>query len=235
LLFITAARLIDWKRLGFAIRASGFDAALVATTAFTAIFISVEDSILVGVTLSILLFVPRAAKPGMRELIVTPERVVRERLPGEERAQSLLIYDLEGELFFGAAPELSRYLNDIVEETDRTGKKYVVLRLRRTRNPDAVAAEQLEQFLHDADRRGVTVLLAGIRPDLLKILGNIRLKRWLPADRFFPEEDEAFSATLRAVRHAAHLANKDTANDGFHPEEKARVHANANEPAYYLV
>jgi len=126
LLFITAARLIDWKRLGFAIRASRFDAALVAATAFTAIFISVEDSILVGVTLSILLFVPRAAKPGIRELISTPERVVRERLPGEERATSLLIYDLEGELFFGAAPELSRYLNEIIEEAERSGKKYVV-------------------------------------------------------------------------------------------------------------
>ncbi len=62
LLFITAARLIDWKRLAYAIRASRFDAILVAATAFTAIFIDVEDSILVGVALSILLFVPRASE-----------------------------------------------------------------------------------------------------------------------------------------------------------------------------
>jgi SulP family sulfate permease len=236
LLFITAARLIDWKRLGFAIRASGYDAALVATTAFTAIFISVEDSILVGVALSILLFVPRAAKPGIRELIVTPERVVRERLPGEERAKSLLIYDLEGELFFGAAPEFSRYLHEIIAETDRTASKYVVLRLRRTRNPDAVAAEYLEHFLNEADRRGVTVLLAGIRPDLLKIMKNIGLTSRLPADRLFPQEDDAFSATLRAVRHAAHLANEDTTrNSGMQTEESVHTNGKANEPAYYLV
>jgi len=94
-----------------------------------------------------------------------------------------------------------------------------------------VAAEHLEQFLRDAEKRGVTVLLAGIRPDLLKILENIRLKSWLPADRLFPEGDEAFSATLRAVRHAADLANNDTVDNGFHPEEKA----DAAEPAYYLV
>jgi SulP family sulfate permease len=85
LLLITAARLIDWKRLGYALRASWFDAALVAATAFTAIFISVEDSILVGVVLSILLFVPRASKLGIRELIVTAEGVVRERQPEEQR------------------------------------------------------------------------------------------------------------------------------------------------------
>ncbi len=63
LLLITAARLIDWKRLGYAIRASRFDAALVAVTAFTAIFIDVQDSILVGVALSIVMFIPRASRP----------------------------------------------------------------------------------------------------------------------------------------------------------------------------
>jgi sulfate permease, SulP family len=51
LLFITAARLIDWKRLGYAIRASRFDAILVFVTAFAAIFISVENSILIGVAI----------------------------------------------------------------------------------------------------------------------------------------------------------------------------------------
>jgi sulfate permease, SulP family len=204
LLFITAA---DWKRLAFAIRASRFDAALVGVTAFSAIFISVDDSILIGVALSILLFVPRASKPGIRELIVAPERVVRERQPGEERAKPLLIYDLEGELFFGSSPEVHRYLREIIEETDpHRGIKYVVLRLRRSRHPDAVAVEHLVHFLHDADKRGVTVLLAGLRPDLVKILDNVHLKSWFPADRIFPEENEVYSATLNAVRHANQLA-----------------------------
>src|SRR6202044_1305556 len=58
LLVITAVRLVDWKRLRYAVRASRYDALLVAVTAFSAIFISVEFSILIGVALSILLFVP---------------------------------------------------------------------------------------------------------------------------------------------------------------------------------
>jgi SulP family sulfate permease len=231
LLFITAARLIDWKRLAYAIRASRFDAILVAATAFTAIFIDVEDSILVGVALSILLFVPRASKPGMRELIVTPEGVVRERRPGEERVKALLIYDLEGELFFGAAPELSRYLREIVENADRAGIRYVVLRLRRARHPDVVAVELLEHFLRDAESHGVTVLLAGVRPDFVRILKNVRLDRWFPADRIFPEEDEPFSATLHAVRRANELANKA---DSEHQSD-SRIPGDERDPVYYLV
>jgi sulfate permease, SulP family len=222
LLFITAARLIDWKRLAYAIRASRFDAILVFVTALAAIFISVEDSILIGVAISLLLFVPRVSKLGIRELIVTPERVVRERQPDDPRSNSLLIYDLEGELFFGAAPELDRHLDQIKQETISTGINYVVLRLRRTRNPDVVAIEHLEHFLREAEKRGVVVLLAGVRPNLAKILGNVDFNEWLPVDRIFPEKDEDFSATLSAVRHAYRLLNQE------HKGED-------NEAVYYLV
>jgi SulP family sulfate permease len=222
LLFITAARLIDWKRLGYAVRASRFDATLVFVTAFAAIFISVEDSILIGVAISLLLFVPRVSKLGIRELIVTPERVVRERQPDEPRSDTLLIYDLEGELFFGAAPELDHYLDAIKQETISTGIKYVVLRLRRTRTPDVVAIEHLEHFLRNAEKRGVTVLLAGVRPNLAKILHNVRFNEWLPPDRIYTEKDEVYSASLNAVRHAYRLLNQERTD-----EEK--------EAAYYLV
>jgi SulP family sulfate permease len=222
LLFITAARLIDWNRLGYAIRASRFDAVLVFATAFAAIFISVEDSILIGVAISLLLFVPRVSKLGIRELIVTPERVLRERQPEEPRSTSLLIYDLEGELFFGAAPELDHYLDQITQETTRTGIKHVVLRLRRARTPDVVAIEHLERFLRDAEKRGVTVLLAGVRPSLAKILRNVHFHEWLPPDRIFPEKEEKFSATLSAVRHAYRLLSEESKT-----EEKEAV--------YYLV
>ena len=235
LLFITAARLIDWKRLAYAIRTSRFDALLVLVTALSAIFISVDESILIGVGLSIIMFVPRASRLGIRELIVAPDRVIRERLPNEERAESLLIYDLEGELFFGAAPELERYLESIGEETVGTGIRYVVLRLRRARHPDVVAVEHLEHFLREADKRGVTVLLAGLRPEFLKVLENAKFKDWLSADRLFPEGDEVYSATLRAVRHAYRLLGKTLSGRDLPPAVEDPADREVEEAPYYLV
>jgi len=55
LLLVTAARLIDWHRPFYALRASRYDAGLVMATAFAAVFISVAFSILIGVALSIFL------------------------------------------------------------------------------------------------------------------------------------------------------------------------------------
>ena len=228
LLFITAARLIDWRRLGYAIRASRFDAGLVLVTASAAVFISVDESILIGVGLSILMFVPRASRLSVRELVVTPERVVRERQPDDTRSDAVLIYDLEGELFFGAAPELEKALEHLRQEAVQTGAAYLVLRLRRTRNPDVVAAEHLEHFLREASHHGLTVLLAGVRDDLAKILRNLRFEEWLPADCVYLEEDRQYSATLRAVRHAYQLFNRKTLSVSLHERPD-------HEAAYYLV
>jgi SulP family sulfate permease len=119
-------------------------------------------------------------------------------------------------------------LSDILEETDRTGIKYVVLRIRRGRNPDVGAIEHLERFLHDAGKRHVTVLLAGLRPDFVKILNNVGIYRRLPSECMFPEEDRAFSATLRAVRYAQQLAGEGA--EGANPALSGE-----GEEVYYLV
>jgi SulP family sulfate permease len=205
LLVITAARLVDWKRLKYAMRASRYDALLVLVTAFSAIFISVEFSILIGVALSIFLFVPRAALLRFSELTVGNDRVVRERLPNDPVCTSLLLYDLEGELFFGAAPQLDCLFEKVKQRTANEGIRFVILRVKRTRYPDMVSMERFDHFLHEMETRGVTVLLCGVRTGFAKVMENLRFQDWLPADRVFYEEQQTFSATLKAVRHVYEL------------------------------
>jgi SulP family sulfate permease len=202
LLLVTAARLVDFKRLIYTLKASRYDAGLAIVTAFTGVAIDLDKSVLLGVILSILLFVPRAAKLKAKELVVTPERVVRERIPGDPADPSIVIYDLEGELFFGAAPELDRYLLEISQRIAADDIKFVVLRLKRVRHPDVVCIERVEHFLREETARSVTVLLAGVRPDTLHVLNNVGFQKWFTAEHVFPEEDEEYSATLKAVRYA---------------------------------
>jgi SulP family sulfate permease len=210
LLMVTAVRLVDWKRLSYAMRASRYDAALVLVTAFSAIFISVEFSILIGVALSILLFVPRASLLRWNELVVSGDRVIRERLPEDEPCTAMVLYDLEGELFFGAAPELDRCFDYLKRRTEEEDIHFVVLRIKRTRNPDMVSLERFDHFLHDMEARGVTVLLCGVRPPFAKAMANLRFHDWLPANQVFPEEAEKFSATLKAVYRVYELLDDNS-------------------------
>ncbi len=100
LLVVTAVRLVEWRRLLYAVRASRYDLALVAVTAFSAIFVSVEFSILIGVAFSVVLFIPRAARVNAAELVVGSDRVIRPRLADERLCSVVAIYDIAGELFF---------------------------------------------------------------------------------------------------------------------------------------
>jgi SulP family sulfate permease len=232
LLLITAARLIDVKRLGYSIKASRYDAGLVLITALTGVFIDLDTAVLLGVALSILLFVPRAAKLKAKELVVTPERVVRERVPGDPADPSTLIYDFEGELFFGAAPDLERYLEELGQRIKDDDVKYLVLRLKRVRHPDVVVIERIEKFVREETDRGVTILLAGVQADLWKLLTNVGFDTWFPAERVFPEEDEEFSATLKAVRYAHAQRGFDESGA---PVPVAAIAANGDSQHYYYL
>ncbi|MGL6237121.1 MAG: SulP family inorganic anion transporter [Segniliparus sp.] len=228
LLLVTAVRLVDYKRLAATVRASRYDAGLVVVTALTGVLVDLDKAVLLGVGLSILLFVPRAAKLKAAELVVTPERVVRERTPDDVVDPAVVIYDLEGELFFGAAPELDRYLDSLRARIRADEVRVVVLRLKRARHPDAVCIERLEHFLREEQARGVVILLAGVQPDTLAVLKNTGFLDWFPPEQIFLEEEAEFSATLKAVRHAhAKLASGELAAARAEEPELGRL--------YYLV
>jgi len=200
LLLLTAARLIDPKRLAYTFRASRPDAGVLVITVAAGLAFGLDIAILVGVGLSILLFVPRAAQLKAVELVVDGEGVVRERSPDDPTPEGLVLYDLEGELFFGAGPELERCFAEILHQVEARQLDHVVLRVKRVRNPDVVCLEHLEHFMKTARRNGVTVLLAGARPDLLDALARLRFGEWLPADGVFPQGGDEDSATLAAIR-----------------------------------
>ena len=207
ILLVTAAGLVDYRRISHAVRASRFDALLVLATALSAVLIGVEFSILIGVGLSILMFVPRAARLQASELTVGTDRVIRDRQPNDPCCTRMLLLDLEGEFFFGAAPELDRYFDGLRERADL---RFIVLRVKRTRNPDIVCMERLQHFIVEMRAKGVTVLLCGVRPEFAQAMQNLRFQEFLPAEHVFLEDATRLgSATLAAVRHAYELLGDD--------------------------
>jgi SulP family sulfate permease len=208
ILMVTALRMVDRKQLMYHLRATRFDAFIVAATALSAVCISVEFCILIGVFLSFLLYVPRAAHIHMAELTLTPERVIRERVPADPRCTRILIYDVEGELFFGAAPAFEKHLASI-EKRIQEDTRVVVLRLKRARNPDGVCLALLGTFQERLAKRKVVLLLCGVREQMAGALRATGLASSLGSERIFPERLTVGSSTLDAVRAAYDLLNGD--------------------------
>ena len=222
LLLLTAFRLIDLRRLVYTVRASRPDAWIVIATGLSGLAIGLDQAILVGVALSIALFVPRAAKLKVTELIVDDKRVVRARREGEAANDGFLIFDLEGELFFGVAPDLERTFAEIRDRLKADGVSKLLLRLKRVRNPDVVMLEQLEHFLKDMRARGVEVWLAGLRSDLVAAMRRLDFQSWFPGDHLRAHGAEDYSATLAAIRDISQ-------------QIETRKPEQADEKLYYLV
>lgn len=209
ILFLSAWRLVDRAALRHHLRSTRFDAAIVAATALSAVLISVEFCILIGVFLSFVLFVPRAARVHLTEFVLTPDRVLRERNPEDPPCSRLFLAGLEGELFFGSAPELEKHFEGI-EARAAAGVRVVVLRLKRARNPDGVCLDLLRRLIEDLQSRRVHLLLCGVRPDVEKPLLSSGLVALLGEHNLFREvAGGETTSTLEAVRRAYEILGPD--------------------------
>ncbi len=92
------------------------------------------------------------------------------------------------------------------EAKDQRRAKIVILRVKRTRNPDMVCMERFQQFFRDMEQKAVTVLLCGVRADFDQAMQNLQFYDWLPKERIFHENaGHPGSATAAAVRYAYEL------------------------------
>jgi len=211
ILILSAQRLVDWRQLRYYFRTTRFDAWIVALTAISAVAVSVEFCVIIGVLLSFVLYVPRAARMHLTELVIADDRTVRERVATDVPCGKVRIFNLEGELFFGAATELEHHLEHI-ERVVKDGARVLVLRVKRVRNPDAVCLEILDHFVARMRDARVAVVMCGVRADLMKVLRNSGIVEHVGAEHMFvfQETGTVWSSTLGAIRFAYEMIGNDT-------------------------
>ena len=208
ILMVAAWKMIDWRALSYHLRTTQFDAAIVAATAISAVAISIEFCVLIGTFMSFLLTVPRAGRMLLTEFVLTPDGGLHERLPDDVPCPRILVFGLEGEMFFGATAALEAHFASI-EERIGEDTRVVVLRVKRARSPDAVGLTLLESFLERVKTRGVHVLLCGVRADFAEKLDRTGISAHL-GERLFLEQPVRQTSTLLAIRHAYELVGSDT-------------------------
>jgi SulP family sulfate permease len=207
ILMVTAWNMVDWRSLFYHLRTTRFDAAIVSATALAAVGISIEFCVLIGVFMSFMLTVPRAGQMLITEFTLTGAGL-RERLPGDPPCARILVFGLEGEMFFGATAALEAHLAEMERRIDAS-TRVLVLRLKRARNPDAVGLTLLDGFLSRVKARGVHVLLCGVRSEFAEKLERTGISAQL-GERLFLEQPVRLTSTMLAIRRAYELIGDDT-------------------------
>jgi SulP family sulfate permease len=192
-LMVTAIRMVEIHNVRAVLRSTRSDAIVLGLTAAATVVFDLILAVEIGVGVAVIL----ALRSVARTATATPESVIADGAPevsGETEqtllSDHILTYRLDGALFFGAA---QRFLTELTSIAD---VRVVILRLPQLQVLDATGAQALGNIVTELERRGITVLLKGPRPEHLKIL------RAVGALDHLAHENHLFSTLDDAVAHA---------------------------------
>ena len=201
-LMVTAMRMVEVHNVRAVLRSTRSDAIVLALTAAATVAFDLILAVEIGVAVAAILALRSVARsstavaePIMRGAIDAPE------IDGDSEAKLLshhiVAYRLDGALFFGAA---QRFLTELLAVTD---VRVVILRLPQLQVLDATGAQALGEIVEQLERRGITVLLKGPRPEHVKVLEAVgALGRLAHENHLFVDLDAAIA---HAQLHVARL------------------------------
>jgi SulP family sulfate permease len=196
LMLVVAWNMVEWRHFGYTVeRAPRSDVAvLLACFGLTVVFDMVV-AVTVGVVMSSLLFMRRMAEVSGTRLIGDEHPELDVPLP-----RGVLLYEIAGPLFFGAAQKALAAIAVVERREVRT----VVLDLRSVPALDATGLLALESLIKRLNARGVKVILAGVQPQPMRVLARAGWRNRRGKLRIF----RSFDRAIALARHFAPGADR---------------------------
>ncbi|MDP9014146.1 MAG: SulP family inorganic anion transporter [Pseudomonadota bacterium] len=142
------------------------DVAVLLLTFFLTVFVDLVVAVNVGVIVAALLFMRRMADAVIVEQQLDTAATSFDIL-GSKPDSGVVIYSIEGPLFFGAAEKLERTLAHIQRPATT-----LILRMGNVPFIDATGIDAIEEMVSDFKRHGASVLLVELRPNVRYKLGR---------------------------------------------------------------
>lgn len=195
-LLATAVRMVEVASVRTLIRTTHRDAAAFIVTALATVALDLVTAVILGIGIAGIL----ALRAMAHSTSIGEIPLVEPGAPGigedeEPYDPHIIAYRIEGSLFFGAAHEALVGLSDVAD------LRAVILRLSRLNTLDATGAHVLRDTIEQLHRRGVVVLLSGVKDPHAKVLDTLGVTAMIGG------EEHLFAETRSAVQHArAHVS-----------------------------
>jgi len=191
-LMVTATRMIAPATVRAVVTASRGDAVVFALTAVVTVAFDLIIAVGIGILVAAVLALRALARSGT---------ATRDPLPGpaQEGDERIALFTLDGAMFFGAAEGVAEEVAGVDDVS------VVIVRLSQLRSLDATGARVITELVTSLERRGITVLLKGIRPEHLALARRVGVVASLRHHRHL------FDSLDAAVEHARDHVRRDRA------------------------
>lgn len=194
-LLATCVQMVEVGSLRALAGATRADALVLALTLAVTVAVDLVVAVGVGVAVAAVLALRSVAREGRLEEVPFDAAELGAHRAAEHDLlrRHIVAYRIDGPLFFAAA---HRFLLELSEVAD---VEVVVLRMSRVTSLDATGAKVLGDAIARLERRGIVVLLSGLRPDHDQVLATLGVADHLR------EAGHVFPDTVTALEHARRL------------------------------
>jgi SulP family sulfate permease len=193
ILIVIGFRMIDRQSLAFFNAPSTrVDFFVILTVVLVAVFGNLIAASGVGVALAMLLFIREQTKSSVvrnriegNEILLKRARTETERQQLEHESGEMVVFELQGSLFFGTANQLHTALEPEIGRC-----KYVILSMRRVQSLDVTATHVLEQINEQLMEHNACLVFCDIPKDLPS---GLKMKRFLKETGVVRPTNQAFA------------------------------------------
>jgi SulP family sulfate permease len=194
-LLVTAYRMVERHNVRAVLASTRGDALVFLLTAFGTVAFDLIKAVEIGLALAVILALIHLARIAQ----AIPEPLTPKEIDTYAEhallASHVLVYRLDGPLFFGAS---ARFLSELTATAD---VRVVIFRMSSMAMLDATGARALGEIVEQLSNRGITVLMKGASPEHTRLLAAVGTLGPLLA------QGHVFSELSDAVEHAAkHVA-----------------------------
>lgn len=217
ILIVIGVRMIDRHSIQFFYSPSTrVDFFVILTVILVAVFGNLIAASGVGVALAILLFIREQTKSSVvrnriegGELLTKRARTHEDFERIERESSGVVVFELQGSLFFGTANQLTSAL-----ESEVGKRKYVILNMRRVQSLDLTATHVLEQIKDRLEENDAYLVFCDIPKGLPS---GLKMKKFLKE-----------TGVVRPTNKAFAFSQLDEALDWLETQERIAAHEERN-------
>ena len=193
ILFLVAWGLIDFEEIYHTIKTSRQETAIMAATFAATLFLTLEEAIIIGVLLSLAIYLSRTSKPQVRVRVPNPFHSRRKFTDAGHIPQcpQLRFIRIDGSLFFGATSHIRETLS--AQDQEAPEQKHVAVIAHGINFIDLAGAHYLAEEAHRRRSQGGGLYFIGVKDTVQEQLAESGALKAIGGANLFDSKTEAIA------------------------------------------
>lgn len=206
ILIATAIGATPWREMAQVVARDRRDRIVLIATLLAALLAPIHWAILIGLALSIAIFIRRVSRLHIFEMVRDESDHYHERLIDARTGEATItLLQIQGPLFFAHADELTETLRRVLARAPRV----LIIRMRRTQQMDYSVLVALAEVLREFEDSGGRVILCGLTLRMRRAVLGSPLGEVIPRRRLRLVTRQIFGSARGAIEIAQRIVQRD--------------------------